>query len=77
MFRSFDIYGQYETPQLILANPNGEELAVISNCNNIKMSLNFCTYSELSFNVSNILNDGEEVPYYKLLQQMRLVKVEG
>ena len=77
MFRSFDIYGQYETPQLVLANPNGEELTVISNCNNIKMTLNFCAYSELSFNVPSVLDNGEEIPYYKLLQQTRLVKVEG
>ena len=77
MFRSFDVYGQYETPQLILANPNGEELTVISNCNNIKMTLNFCAYSELSFNVPSVLDNGEEIPYYKLLQQTRLVKVEG
>ena len=77
MFRSFNYYGQYETPQLVLANPNGEELAVMSICNEIKMSLNFCAYSELSFKVPNILSDGEKVPYYELLQQLRLVKVEG
>ena len=77
MFRSFDIYGQYERPQFVLANPNGEEIAVISNYNNAKMKLNFCAYSELSFNVPSVVNNGEEIPCYKLLQQTRLVKVEG
>ena len=76
MFRSFDVYGKFETSQLILCNPNGKELSVISHALHIKPVLRIGGYSELSFEVSKIV-DGKLVKYYDLLQKLRLVKLEN
>lgn len=76
MFRSFDVYGNFETPQLILCNPNGKELAVISHALNVKANLRIGSYSELSFKISEYINS-KQVKYYSLLQKLRLVKVEN
>jgi hypothetical protein len=76
MFRSFDAFGTLETPQLILCNPNGDELNVISHALNIKLKMRYNSFSELEFVVPKEAN-GISVPYYNLIQQMRFVKVDG
>lgn len=74
--RVFDVYNVLETPQLILCNPNGEELKVISHALNIKLTMRYNSYSELEFVVPKEYS-GKEVSYYNLIQQMRYVKVEN
>ena len=75
MFRSFDIHGDFEIPQLILCNPNGKELHPMSHALHIKPILRIGGYSEISFKVPKETND-VKVKYYDLIQKLRLVKVE-
>lgn len=76
MFRSFDVYEKFETPQLILCNPNGKELSVISHGLKVATKLRIGGYSELSFEIHKFENN-RAIPYYDLLQKLRLVKMEG
>ena len=77
MYRSFDSYGRYEKPQMILTNPNGEQLAVLSHTTSEKLKLNFSAYSELDFKISNKVNINEHIPCYDLLQQFRQIILDG
>lgn len=76
MNSKFDIYNNYEIPQLILTNPNEEEIAIISHAKDVNITLRFGSYSELSFTVAENYNNDTKIPYYKLLQQMRQIKVD-
>lgn len=76
MFRSFDAYGKFETPQLMLCNPSGKELKIMSHAKKINATLRIGGYSELSFEVAKFVN-GNLVKYYDLIQKLRLVKVEN
>lgn len=76
MKRSFDWFGRFETPQLVLCNPSGKELYVMPTAKQIKMTLRFIGYSELEFVVDK-LPLGIEVPYYSLLESMREVRMDN
>lgn len=74
--RNFDTYGQFETPQLVLQNPNGQELDVISHAMNIRITHRYACYSDLEFDIPKTVN-GVNVRYYDLVQQLREIKVDG
>ena len=70
-----DIYGRQRQHQLILCNPNGKELAVIGMAKDIEVYRSLKEVSTLNFTVTNLGN--EITPYYDLLENKRLVKVDG
>lgn len=76
MKRSFDWFGRFETPQLVLCNPSGKELYVMPTAKQIKMTLRFVGYSELEFVVDKLPLE-IEVPYYSLLESMREIKIDN
>lgn len=76
MNRSFDWFGRFENPQLILCNPSGKELYVMPHAKEVIVMLRFNGYSELEFKVHKLAKN-VEIPYYKQIESMREVKVEN
>ena len=68
-----DVFGQQRKHQLILCNPNGKELAVVGMAKEIKIHKSLKEISTLTFVVAKL---GDEItPYYDLLENKRLIKV--
>lgn len=77
---SFDKHGVWIVPELILCNPNGEELHSMPHILNPKLTYRFTTFSELEFELPyEFMDDGKvtKVPYYNLVEQMRYIKIEN
>ena len=53
MYFSFDKFNRYEIPEMVLCNPNFNELAVITPSTAPKMSLRFNAISEASFEINS------------------------
>lgn len=75
MSKYFDMFDQYNIPDFILVNPNGDELHVLQNCSNRKIKMLFSGISEISFTAPRYVN-GMEMPYYHLLEGRRRVFIE-
>ena len=82
MKREFNIYGEFETPEIVLCQPTGEKIQTVSHAISPKLTLRFNSFYDLEFQVPKyaIIN-GEDyfVPYYALLSKSsyRQVKVDG
>lgn len=74
---SFDKFNRYEIPQMVLCNPNFDELYVIQSDTSPKLNLRFNAISEMSFEISSIDELGNEVPYFKLLTKNRVIHLDG
>ena len=70
MSKFFDMFDQYNIPDFILVNPNGDELFVLQNCTNRRVKLLFSGISEISFTAPRYV-DNMEMPYYQLLEGRR------
>lgn len=75
MSKFFDMFDQYNIPDFILVNPNGDELFVLQNCTNRRVKLLFSGISEISFTAPRYV-DNMEMPYYQLLEGRRRVFIE-
>lgn len=55
----FDINKQYKKPNLLLANPNKDEVAILNDnsISNMELSLRFNAISEFTFDVYNQYTD--------------------
>jgi hypothetical protein len=78
MISFFDVHDKYETPSLILANPNQSQLFSMGVAYDRQLKLRYNALSELSFTVPAYLdNINNPVEYYDSLVSRRLVYVEN
>lgn len=77
MYFSFDKFNRYEIPEMVLCNPNFEELYVINPDTAPKFTLRYNAISELSFEIDSVDDNGDEVPYFGLITKNRVIHVEG
>jgi len=73
MYFSFDKFNRYEIPEIVLCNPNFDELDVIVPSAAFKIIPRFNAISELSFEI----NSGDDVPYFNLITKNRVIHVDG
>lgn len=73
MYFSFDKFNRYEIPEMVLCNPNFDELDVIVPSAAFKIIPRFNAISELSFEI----NSGDDVPYFNLITKNRVIHVDG
>ena len=73
MYFSFDKFNRYEIPEMVLCNPNFDELNVIVPSAAFKIIPRFNAISELSFEI----NSGDDVPYFNLITKNRVIHVDG
>ena len=73
MYFSFDKFNRYEIPEMVLCNPNFDELAIIVPSAAFKIIPRFNAISELSFEINN----GDDVPYFNLITKNRVIHVDG
>jgi hypothetical protein len=78
MNQYFNIFGQAETPELILCNPNKEELFSLPLAYEIKNTLRFNAISELDFKYPQSKDGGVTTdPVYVEIQGKKLILVTG
>ena len=78
MIQSFDFFGQYELPYMVLKNPNGEELFSLGLSYDIQVSKKFNALSELTFSFPKSIDGGKTtIEAYSYLKNKRLVEVEN
>lgn len=77
MYFSFDKFDRYEIPEMVLCNPNFEELYVINPDTPPKLSLRFKAISEMTFEIGSVDSYGNEVPYFDLITKNRVIHVEN
>lgn len=73
MYFSFDKFNRYEIPEMVLCNPNFDELDVIVPSAAFKIIPRFNAISELYFEI----NSGDDVPYFNLITKNRVIHVDG
>ena len=71
MYFSFDKFNRYEIPEMVLCNPNFNELAAITPSTAPKMSLRFNAISEASFKINS------DIPYYDKFTKNRVIHIDG
>lgn len=71
MYFSFDKFNRYEIPEMVLCNPNFNELAAITPSTAPKMSLRFNAISEASFEINS------DIPYYDKFTKNRVIHIDG
>ena len=77
MIFSFDKFNRYEIPQMILCNPNFDELYVVTPTVAPQLQLRFTEISELSFTVDEYDEFGGNIPYFELLTKNRVIHLDG
>lgn len=73
---TFDYNGRYEIPDMTLCNPNKQEIALITDVKDLKLTLRFLNCSELSFTAYSEIN-GTKNQYFSKLEKNRLIHVNG
>ena len=74
----FDIFGQPETPNITLCNPNKSELYSLGLAYDTEITLRFNALSEFKFSFPESVDGGETpIEAYYYLKNKRLVKVYG
>ena len=73
---SFDYFGRWEIPTLILCNPDESQLYALGQIDEIKYSPRFNALSEISFIAYDKIEE-KEVPYYDSLEYKRLIFIEN
>lgn len=78
---TFDSFGFWERPSVILCNPDKTELYSLGNIKGAKLILKFNALSEFSFTLAQTIQDsgGNNVidPAYALLKAKRLIRIEN
>ncbi|MCC8022616.1 MAG: hypothetical protein LIO46_02360, partial [Clostridiales bacterium] len=77
---SFDAMGQYETPVLTLCNPQGNQLDIMGQVQDLVYTPAFNGLSELSLRIPKTYTDADgpkEIPYYDKAVKNRLILAEG
>lgn len=78
MEATFDIYGKKERPYIILCNPSRVELYSLDLAFDTNMVSKFNAIGEFSFSYPESIDGGNTIlPAFSLLQNKRLVRVEG
>jgi len=76
MEQTFDFYGQYNKPDLVLCNPNKSELYSLNMARQVSLKKVYNALSEFSFIIDYKIEDTVN-PAYDFVQAKRLVKVEN
>lgn len=76
MLFDFDINGRYEYPVIVLANPDFEELAIMEQIKNLKITPRFNAVSEVSFSIYQEYT-GITLPYYNDILKNKLLHIIG
>ena len=75
MQSSFDIFDLYDTPTIVLCNPNRDQLYAMKEIYDTNLILRYNAMGEFSFKVPSQV-DGNTVDYYSYLNYPRIVYVE-
>lgn len=76
MYFNVNTLKQIEPPKMVLKNPDGEELFLLTTVKSIKGKYNLVDISEITFEAVKYI-DKQEVEYYSYLENKRKVQVEG
>lgn len=76
MNQTFDYFGRFEKPTVVLCNPDRSQLYAIGDIYDTQMTLRYNALSEFSFTVPRSVS-GSPVAYYSLLEYPRKVFVDG
>lgn len=76
MYFNVNTLKQIEPPKMVLKNPDGEELFLLTTIKNIQATYNLVDISEITFEAVKYINR-EEVEYYSYLENKRKVQVDG
>lgn len=76
MLAQFDSFGNFETPQITLCNPDGRALGILSNLSDRRMNIRFNDLSDLSFTIRRGA-EGCRCPAYEQVEPFRYLLLEG
>jgi len=79
MIQLFDYFDHAEIPNIVLCNPNGDELYYLSQyIYNDKLTLKFNALSEFEFDIPSTTNNGiTTAEFYPYIQAKRLVSIQN
>ena len=76
MIQTFDKFLQYEIPEYVLCNPNGEQLFALGGIYDRYISLRYNAISTIKFSAPKNIND-IEMPYYPYLTGKRRIYIKN
>jgi len=76
MYFNVNTLKQIEPPKMVLKNPDGEDLFLLTTIKNIRATYSLVNVSEITFECSKYINR-EEIEYYSYLENKRKVQVDG
>lgn len=76
MLAQYDSFGNFETPQITLCNPDGRALGILSNLSDRRMNIRFNDLSDLSFTIRRGAK-ACRCPAYEQVEPFRYLLLEG